>query len=156
MLLTCPKRIEILAKDLSTESWYVTNILAEKKKKKSMLVCHLWTVCEATRKDMSSPGDISLFAIKVPPAKIVPRTMPIWTHNRFSLRDHICSLNFPKCTHSSGPRLTFPGKLLFQHQDFHSCHMICQPHMHITCRGEDNPHSGLKNKPDSERWVSNM
>lgn len=32
MLLTCPKRIEILAKDLSTESWYVTNILAKKKR----------------------------------------------------------------------------------------------------------------------------
>lgn len=32
MLLTCPKRIEILAKDLSTESGYVTNILAKKKR----------------------------------------------------------------------------------------------------------------------------
>lgn len=153
MLLTCPKRIEILAKDLSTESRYVTNILA---KKRGTVVCHLWTVCEATRKDMSSPGDISLFAIKVPPAKIVPRTMPIWTHNRSRLCDRIGSLNFPKCTHSSGPRLTVPGKLLFQHQDFHSCHMICQPHMHITCRREDNSHHGYKNKPDSERRVGNM
>lgn len=40
-------------------------------------VFYLWTVCEAIRKDMRSPADISLLLIKVPPAKIVPRTMPV-------------------------------------------------------------------------------
>lgn len=39
-------------------------------------VFYLCTVWEATRKDMRSPGDISLLDINVPPAKIVPSTMP--------------------------------------------------------------------------------
>lgn len=38
---------------------------------------HLWTVWEVTKKDIRSPGDMSLRTIKDPPAKIVPRTMPV-------------------------------------------------------------------------------
>lgn len=47
------------------------------------VVCfYLWTVWEATKKDIRSPGDISLLEIKVPPAKIVPRTMPVLTRHK--------------------------------------------------------------------------
>ncbi len=110
-------------------------------------VFYLWTVWEATRKDMRSPGDISLLEIKVPPAKIVPRTMPVLTAN--NRKTWLCwiswdtastcstsclSVNAVKRTHSSGQCLTVPGILLFLHQDFHSFHMIYQLHMHITCK----------------------
>lgn len=37
----------------------------------------LCTVCEATRKDMRSPGESSSPAIREPPTKMVPRTMPV-------------------------------------------------------------------------------
>lgn len=37
----------------------------------------LCTVCEATKKDMRSPGESSSPAIKEPPTKMVPRTMPV-------------------------------------------------------------------------------
>ncbi len=110
------------------------------------IVFYLWTVWEATRKDMRSPGDISLLEIKVPPANIVPRTMPVLRANNTKMWIYwiswetvlICSalcltLNTVKYTHSSGRCLTGLGKLLFQHQDFHSFHMIYQLHMHITC-----------------------
>lgn len=40
-------------------------------------VIHLCTVWEATRKDIKSPADISSPDIKDPPAKMVPRTMPV-------------------------------------------------------------------------------
>lgn len=37
----------------------------------------LCTVCEATRKDMRSPGESSSPAIREPPTKMVPSTMPV-------------------------------------------------------------------------------
>lgn len=86
--LTCPNRIEMLAKDLSKKKvqWgsfchqQNTHICKCQGREKDWGTCgvfYLWTVCEATRKDMRSPADISLLLIKVPPAKIVLRTMPV-------------------------------------------------------------------------------
>lgn len=61
-------------------------------------VFYLWTVWEATRKDIRSPGDISLLEIKVPPAKIVPSTMPVLTaHNTKTLLYWISWYTVPIC-----------------------------------------------------------
>lgn len=73
----------------------------------------LCTVCEATRKDMRSPGESWSPAIREPPTKMVPRTMPVgWGQSwdfkgtcRRGVRRRPC----PRESHPTAPQVPLCG-----------------------------------------------